>query len=79
MMRFATITFALMLSACGTTQALKPKAGEALPPKASAAKTVPTPEQLLTPDDQTRPQRTDELVRKSEKREADKFDLPPPG
>ncbi len=75
----AFASLALLLAACGTTQTLKPKTGEALPPKASAARSAPTPDQLLTPEDQTRPQRTDELIRKSEKRTSDKFDLPPPG
>jgi hypothetical protein len=65
------------LSACGGTQVLKPKAGASLPPKPEFAATVPTPDQLMTADDQARPQRNDELLLKSEKRRDDKFDLPP--
>ncbi len=56
---------------------LKPKAGTSLPPKPEFAASVPTPDQLMTADDQARPQRNDELLQKSEKRRDDKFDLPP--
>jgi hypothetical protein len=68
-----------LLGACGSTQKLQPRVGEMLPPKAAAAQSVPTPDQLLIPDSQSRPQRTDEALRKSEKRKPDQFDLPPPG
>ncbi|MDB5700281.1 MAG: argininosuccinate lyase [Sphingomonadales bacterium] len=75
--------FALALivavSACGSRQHLKPAAGKSLPPKPYAAKTVPTPEQLMTPSNQARPQRIDELLTHSEKRQPDPFNLPPPG
>jgi hypothetical protein len=67
----------LALAGCGSVQALKPGTGAALPPKAAAARTQPTPDQLMTPDTQARPQRTDESLRKSEKRQPDPFDLPP--
>jgi hypothetical protein len=67
------------LSACGSRQRLKPEAGQRLPPKPYAAKTVPTPDQLMTPSTQARPTRIDELLTKSEKRASDPFDLPPPG
>ena len=73
------LTVALGLSACGGTQVLKPKAGTSLPPKPEFAASVPTPDQLMTADDQARPQRNDELLQKSEKRRDDKFDLPPTG
>jgi hypothetical protein len=67
----------LVLSACGGRQVLKPQQGASLPPKPEFAATVPTAEALMTPDDQARPQRNDELLLKSEKRRDDKFDLPP--
>lgn len=67
----------LVLSACGGTQVLKPKAGAGLPPKPEFAATVPSPDELMTAEDQARPQRNDELLLKSEKRRDDKFDLPP--
>jgi hypothetical protein len=73
------VTFALILalSACGGRQVLKPQQGASLPPKPEFAATVPTPDALMTADDQARPQRNDELLLKSEKRRDDKFDLPP--
>jgi len=69
----------LALSGCGGMQALKPTAGASLPPKPEFAKTVPTPPELMTADDQARPQRSDEVLQRSEKRRDDKFDLPPTG
>ncbi len=75
----AVLVLILTLSACGGRQVLAPKDGVALPPKPEFARTVPTPDDLMTPDDQARPQRNDELLLKSEKRRDDKFDLPPPG
>ena len=69
----------LMLGACGQTATLKPRPGASLPPAPAAARSVPTAEQLMTPDSQARPQRNDDLLQKSETRPADRFDLPPPG
>jgi hypothetical protein len=73
------LAFVLALSACGGRQVLKPQPGASLPPKPEFAATVPTAEQLMTPEDQSRPKRSDELLLKSEKRRDDKFDLPPTG
>lgn len=78
-MKALALVAALALSGCGATQTLKPQADESMPPKAAAARAAPTVDELMTADDQARPQRTDELIRKSEKRVPDKFDLPPPG
>jgi hypothetical protein len=39
---------------------------------------APTPEQLLTPPAIARPVRVDEILRRSEPRRPDRFDLPPP-
>ena len=69
----------LLLTACGQTAELRPKPGGSLPPKPLAARNVPTPAQLMTPDEQARPQRNDELLQHSETRSPDRFDLPPPG
>lgn len=78
MMRTAVaLSLLLALAACGGRQALKPRAGASLPPKPEAATTVPTPTQLMTPDDQARPRRNDELLQRSEARRDDMFDLPP--
>ena len=69
----------LLLAGCGQTAALRPKTGNALPPKPEAARETPRADTLMTPSDQSRPKRNDELLRNSEKRGSDRFDLPPPG
>jgi hypothetical protein len=74
---FSLLTLTLLLSACGARVMIKPKQGVALPVKAETASTQATPEQLMTPDQQARPKRSDELLRRSEQRREDKFDLPP--
>lgn len=79
MKRLIGIVLVLGLAACGQVAALKPQAGASLPPKPETAKTVPTAEALMTPSDQARPRRTDELLQDSRQREPDRFDLPPPG
>ena len=68
---------ALALSGCGGRVALKPQTGNTLPPKPETASAVPTPDQLLVPDIQSRPKRSDEQLKRSEERQNDKFDLPP--
>jgi Prokaryotic membrane lipoprotein lipid attachment site len=73
------LSITALLSACGARVALTPKAGTALPMKAETAATQATPTQLMTPDQQARPKRSDELLRRSEERREDKFDLPPTG
>jgi hypothetical protein len=74
---FALFGLTLLLSACGARVIISPKQGTALPVKAETASTQATPEQLMTPDQQARPKRSDELLRRSEERREDKFDLPP--
>jgi hypothetical protein len=68
---------ALAMTACGGREELRPAAGESLPPKPYAAEARPSPSQLMTPEAQARPRRSDELLRKSEERRDDRFDLPP--
>jgi hypothetical protein len=67
------------LTGCGSALTLKPAPGENLPVAPYGATATPTPDQLLTPTAQARPQRSDELLRKSEERRDDEFDLPPSG
>lgn len=69
----------LALSACGGREALKPKTGQSMPPSPAGATTPPTADQLMTADTQARPGRSDEVLRRSEERKDDRFDLPPPG
>jgi hypothetical protein len=75
----AGATCVAALGACGKQEDLKPVAGQAPPPLPVGAKTQPTTEELTTPDAQARPARVDELLKRSEQREPDDFDLPPPG
>ena len=68
---------ALALSGCGAARQLEVAQGESLPPAPYGATATPTPQQLLTPTTQQRPQRSDELLKSSEERRSDEFDLPP--
>ena len=75
--RLALVMVALALASCGGRVPLAPKTGNVLPPKPETASVVPTAEQLLVPDTQARPKRSDEQLKRSEERQDDKFDLPP--
>ncbi len=77
MIRSLALLLALPLAGCGSSVGLKPAPGESLPVAPYGAKATPTPAQLITPTTQQRPQRSDELLRNSEQRRADDFDLPP--
>lgn len=68
-----------LLGACGSKEDLKPVAGQPAPEIPVGATRAPTTEELTTPDAQARPARSDELLKRSEQRETDDFDLPPPG
>ncbi len=70
---------ALALAACGNRTDLRPKVGESLPVKPIFAPATPSVSKLLTPDSQSRPQRSDEQLDRSRERRDDKFDLPPAG
>jgi hypothetical protein len=76
--RLTIITWTALLAGCGSMTDLKPPPGEPLPVKPLMARTTPTPTQLLTAPTYARPDRVDELVKRSKPREADPFDLPPP-
>lgn len=67
----------LALAGCGSAVGLHPKEGVALPVAPYGATATPTPQQLVAPTPQQRPQRTDELLKSSEERRSDEFDLPP--
>ena len=69
---------ALSVAACGRVAELKPQPGHAGPAKPMMARTAPTVDELLTPPTYARPDRVDELVKRSQPRSADPFDLPPP-
>jgi hypothetical protein len=74
--RIALLGF-LTLAGCGRVAELKPAPGHSLPVKPAMARETPTAAQLLTPPSYTRPVRVDDLIRRSEPREQDQFNLPP--
>ncbi len=81
--RFAILALPLALpfalASCGDTAPLRPAAGQKMPVKPAVAQVTPTVDDLLTPPTYAAPERVDELVKKSQARQADRFDLPPPG
>lgn len=77
--KISTIASLAILSACGNRGTLQPPKGQSLPPAVYGEAKKPTGEELMTPSTQAQPERSDELLRRSEKRQDDKFDLPPPG
>jgi hypothetical protein len=68
----------LSLAACGSRQSLTLEQGQQLPPAAYGRDVKPTANELLAPPPLAIPQRSVELRTRSEKREDDPFDLPPP-
>ena len=68
----------VLLASCGRVAELKPAAGQPLPVKPLMARTTPTPAELLTIPTYAKPNRVDELMKRSEPRPQDPFDLPPP-
>ena len=76
--RIAVVITVMLLAGCGKVGPLKPAPGQSLPVKPLMARSTPTPEELLTAPIYARPQRVDELAKKSEPRRSDPFDLPPP-
>lgn len=77
MKRILLIGGLLALAACGGKKELQPEPGQSLPPAPIAAATPSTATELMTPEVQARPRRSDELLRQSEQRRDDRFDLPP--
>lgn len=69
----------LSLAACGARGKLELPEGETPPPAPYGATEVPTQPDLTTPTTQQRPSRSDELLRQSDERKADPFQLPPQG
>jgi hypothetical protein len=74
----AIIVTSIMLAGCGRVAELQPAMGDPLPPKPLMARATPTPTELLVVPPRARPNRVDELVKRSEPRKPDPFDLPPP-
>jgi hypothetical protein len=78
-MRFkiAAISLIFVTVACGKVGDLEPRTAQSVPPKAYGQSETPTAETLTTASVQARPGRSDELLRRSERRTDDPFDLPP--
>jgi hypothetical protein len=75
--RLSTLVGITLLAACGRTGPLAPAQGEPLPVKPLMAQATPTAEDLLTPPTYAAPERVDELIKRSQPRPVDRFDLPP--
>ena len=71
------LTGALALGACGLREPLRPATGQQMPPAPAMAARAMTTDELLAPPPVARPGRVDELLRRSEEREDDRYDLPP--
>jgi len=76
--RLLLLTTVVGMAGCGRVAELKPQAGHSLPQKPEMARHTPTVNELLTPPTYARPDRVDELVKRSQPRASDPFDLPPP-
>jgi len=76
--RFAIMALALAAASCGSVSDLEPQVGKTLPPKPALASRAMTAEELLELPPQADPRRVDELGKRGEVRERDRFDLPPP-
>jgi hypothetical protein len=75
----ATLLAAILgLGACGRVTDLQPPPGKPLPVKPLMARTTPTAKELLTEPPYARPERVDEILKRSQPRALDPFDLPPP-
>jgi hypothetical protein len=75
--RIMAVGAVLMLCACGRQVDLKPAVGQSLPVRPLMARTTPTPNQLLALPPYAKPDRVDELVKRSQPRPQDPFNLPP--
>ena len=76
--RLGIVALGLTLAACGRTADLEPQAGKSLPQKPALASQPLTSAQLLALPPQADPDRVDELNKRGARRQADRFDLPPP-
>ena len=76
--RLPLLAAVLLLGGCGRVVDLEPAPGQPLPVKPLMARTTPTPEELLKIPSYAKPDRVDELMKRSEPRAQDPFNLPPP-
>jgi hypothetical protein len=76
--RLLLLAAVMSAAGCGRDADLKPAAGKPLPVKPLMARATPTVNDLLRMPPYARPDRVDELVKRSQPRPSDQFDLPPP-
>ena len=76
--RFAIAAMAVAVASCGSRSDLEPQVGKTLPQKPALASRTMTAEELLELPPQADPRRVDELSKRGDIRERDRFDLPPP-
>lgn len=72
------VAAAAVLGGCGRVTDLKPAPGQPLPVRPLMARTTPSANDLLALPTYAKPDRVDELIKRSEPRPQDPFDLPPP-
>ena len=75
--RITVIAGFVALAGCGRMSELQPPPGEPLPVKPLMARNTPSADKLLTPPTYADPERVDELIKRSQPRPVDRFDLPP--
>lgn len=71
------LAIALAVTACGLRKDLAVPKGANGPAVPAGTTRAPTPAELTTPSAQAQPSRSDEVLRRSEERGEDPFDLPP--
>ena len=76
--RLAIAVLVIGTTACGRVADLQPQAGKSLPQKPALASRALTAEELLVLPPHADQRRVDELSKRGEVRQPDRFDLPPP-
>ncbi|GFM28257.1 MULTISPECIES: hypothetical protein [unclassified Novosphingobium] len=78
MRKLIPLVLVLALVACGQRKGLSLREGQQLPPAPYGRAERPTSDELLNPPTLAIPERSVELRTRSEEREDDPYDLPPP-
>lgn len=77
MKRLVALLVVASLAACGRMGPLKHPQGAKPVPTALGATRPATPDELMTPSTQSRPQRNIDILNKSDRRPLDPFTIPP--
>jgi hypothetical protein len=78
LLRFCVVGTVVLVAGCGRVDDLKPAPGQPLPVKPLMARTTPTASDLLALPPYAKPDRVDELIKRSEPRPLARYDRPPP-